>query len=392
MIQQQSFLRLMQVVRVVPLGAMGIVRALQIGQKSLGFVGLLGTVVQLLAAASLVMTLGGCASRSDSEALTPSARSTNAPTKLLLIATNRRLDADDAQFDVRHAPQLSYELMSLYARTPGEGLDADSAERIAIAQRDRIDASAFRSKLRALVGQSGEVVVFVHGYNTKYHEAVFRLGQIALDSQFYGAAVLFSWPSEGVTPGYLHDKESATFSRDRLEEVVRLVAATPGVRKIHLIAHSMGCWLTAEMLRQAKIRGDMEFGGKLGNVLLASPDIDVEVFRSQLDVIGKRNPPIVVTTSSEDKALAVSSLLAGDNPRVGNLLLENPELKAEIERKGLIVVDTSNVQSPDPLNHTLFSSPTAASAIARYLKQTGNPYVHPGVWLLGVSGALSGIR
>ena len=154
----------------------------------------------------------------------------------------------------------------------------------------------------------------------------------------------------------------------------------------------MGCWLTAEMLRQAKIRGDLEFGGKLGNVLLASPDIDVEVFRSQLDVIGKRNPPIVVTTSSEDKALAVSSLLAGDNPRVGNLLLENPELKAEIERKGLIVVDTSNVQSPDPLNHTLFSSPTAASAIARYLKQTGNPYVHPGVWVLGVSGALSGIR
>jgi len=348
--------------------------------------------VRLFAAASLVLTLGGCAGRSDSEALTPSVRPANAPTKLLLIATNRRLDGDDERFDVRHAPQLSYEMMSLYARTPGEGLDADSVERIAIAQRDRIDARAFRSKLRALVGQSGEVVVFVHGYNTKYHEAVFRLGQIALDSQFSGAAVLFSWPSEGVTPGYLHDRESATFSRDRLEEVVRLVAATPGVRKIHLIAHSMGCWLTAEMLRQAKIRGDMEFGGKLGNVLLASPDIDAEVFRSQFDVIGKRNPPIVVTASSEDKALAVSSLLAGDNPRVGNLLLENLELKEEIEQKGLIVVDTSNVQSPDPLSHTLFSSPTAARAIARYLKQTDNPYVHPGVWTLGVSGALSGIR
>lgn len=63
----------------------------------------------------------------------------------------------------------------------------------------------------------------------------------------------------------------------------------------------MGNWLAVEMLRQAKIRGDMEFGHKPGEVMLASPDIDAQVFQSQAVVIGSRNLPIMVFVSRNDR-------------------------------------------------------------------------------------------
>ena len=44
----------------------------------------------------------------------------------------------------------------------------------------------------------------------------------------------------------------------------------------------MGNFLFVETLRQATIRGNGRFGGKLGQVMLAAPDIDIDVFRRQM--------------------------------------------------------------------------------------------------------------
>ena len=67
--------------------------------------------------------------------------------------------------------------------------------------------------------------------------------------------------------------------------------AKTGAKRIDIIAHSMGNWVTMEALRQLAITGDRDLGGKLGDVVLASPDIDVDVFKKQMRRYGKPDKP-----------------------------------------------------------------------------------------------------
>src|SRR5215469_9046686 len=71
-------------------------------------------------------------------------------------------------------------------------------------QRDFVTVSAeylgnqsFSSALSAEAKQMrrSKVLVFVHGFNNRFDEAVYRLAQIAHDSKAPAIPVLFSWPS-----------------------------------------------------------------------------------------------------------------------------------------------------------------------------------------------------
>ena len=94
-------------------------------------------------------------------------------------------------------------------------------------QRDFVTVSAeylgdqsFSSALSAEAKQTrrSKVLVFVHGFNNRFDEAVYRLAQIAHDSNAPAIPVLFSWPSRGEVRlvAYTSDRESANSSRDAL--------------------------------------------------------------------------------------------------------------------------------------------------------------------------------
>ena len=93
--------------------------------------------------------------------------------------------------------------------------------------------------------------------------------------------MLFTWPSRGDVLGYVYDKESATYSRDDLEYLLTRAALDPNVSDITVMAHSMGNWVMMEALRQMSIRQGHVFP-KIKNVIMASPDLDVDVFRSSV--------------------------------------------------------------------------------------------------------------
>lgn len=354
----------------------------------------------VLVAACVVLLanpLSGCGSRPPPSVLDPVASTASGARIVRLVAaTNRRLDPETAAFGASRTYAMSYQAIDVSipaSHAPGqiewpEAGQAEASKTFLARARVDLDEARLRAALRQQAGTSGDVLVFVHGYNTLHHEAVFRMAQIVADSDFRGAGVLFSWPSDGSVTGYLRDRESAVFSRDQFERFLRFVAATPGVRKIHLLAHSMGNWLTVETLRQAKIRGDMELGGKLGEVVLASPDIDSQVFQSQIDLIGKRNPPIVVFVSRNDRALELSRRLAGDVPRVGAVALDDPKVLAGIERGGLKVIDLTDVDSPDPLNHGKFAAvPAIVRSIGRQLRGTIESGERPGAGVFAIDAA-----
>jgi esterase/lipase superfamily enzyme len=117
----------------------------------------------------------------------------------------------------------------------------------------------------------------VHGFNNHFEDAVFRFAQFVHDSGAEEVVpILFTCPSRGSLFAYGYDHESASYSRDALEEGLRVLAKNPEVREITVVAHSMGNWVTLAALRQMAIRNG-KVAEKIRNVILAAPDVDVNV-------------------------------------------------------------------------------------------------------------------
>lgn len=201
-------------------------------------------------------------------------------------------------------------------------------------------------------GPKKRVLIFVHGFNNTYSDAVYRFAQIAHDARTGAAPVLFTWPSRASMFDYVYDKESTNFSRFALEELLRQAVKSPDVTEVTVLAHSMGSWLAVEALRGMAMR-DNGISPKIRNVVLASPDIDVDVFRRQLIEMGPKRPQFTIFASRSDRALAVSKWISGDVDRVGaaDLRLYAPELK----QLGITIVDTTNIKAGDPLAHNTFA-------------------------------------
>ena len=130
-----------------------------------------------------------------------------------------------------------------------------------------------------------QVLVFVHGFNNRFEDAVYRFAQIVHDSGTQAVPVLFTWPSKASVLAYGYDRESSTYSRDQLEAVLRALAADRDVGEVSILAHSMGNWLLLESLRQMAIR-DGQVSPKIKNVLLAAPDVDIDIARQQIEDMG----------------------------------------------------------------------------------------------------------
>jgi len=202
---------------------------------------------------------------------------------------------------------------------------------------------------REIRERGGRAMVFVHGYNTAFDDAVYRITQVAHDSNYPGAVVLFTWPSAGRLVDYLYDQNSVLASRDALEDMLRLVASA-GATRIDVVAHSMGSLVTMEALRQLAMTNDRNLGGKLGDIVLASPDIDADVFKSQMHRFGLPDANFLILTSRNDRALGLSGFLAGRRERLGAVIDAE-----ELARYGVTVVDVTALQSGDALNHAKFA-------------------------------------
>ncbi len=213
--------------------------------------------------------------------------------------------------------------------------------------------------------------MFIHGYNTLYEEAVYWMAQIVHDSGFTGTAILFAWPSMGKAPMYVADREASTYSRDYLEQALLQISTLPEVHAINVLAHSMGNWVFVETLRQATMNGHGDFNGKLKDVILASPDLDVNVFRTQLDVIGRRPQPITILTAGDDQALKLSTLLGGGVDRAGRITADDPRVIAAAQRYNLQVVDLTGVDDGEGNHHSKYSksAPIIAAIGTRLKKQ-----------------------
>jgi esterase/lipase superfamily enzyme len=184
------------------------------------------------------------------------------------------------------------------------------------------------AQVKARLGASklfkDQAIVFVHGYNTSFDNALYRTAQIAYDIDFDGATFLYSWPSGGAVASYTYDRESAQASEPYLREFLEMVVKQTGAKSVSIIAHSMGNQPLMDVLRD--MRNAAPEGVAINQVFLAAPDVDADSFSNLAKAIQGLAKNVTLYVASNDRALIVSrnfwgSYRAGDVPPAGPLIL-----------------------------------------------------------------------
>lgn len=317
---------------------------------------------------AFVGLLWGCASR-PTNVLLPVADTSPSSSKVeMLVTTTRSRSSNPAQMYTGErglAPSFAEITVSIppaSVRKVGEvawpkKLPSNPATDFAVVQTKELTLQTAKGWLSASVRKSPDhsVLVFIHGFNNRFEDSVYRFAQIANDTGTQSVPILVTWPSRGSALAYGYDRESTNYTRDALELLFQYLARDPEIKEVSILAHSMGNWLALEGLRQMAIRN----GGlptKFKNVMLAAPDVDVDVFRTQIDDMGKQHPRFTLFVSQDDRALKVSRRVWGDIPRLGSINPEQAPYKEELASNNVTVIDLTKVKSGDRLNHGKFAS------------------------------------
>jgi len=165
-----------------------------------------------------------------------------------------------------------------------------------------------------------DIILYVHGVNTQFNEAALNLANVWHFTGRYGVPIFYSWPA--ANPGlfgYFKDRESGQFSVYHVKETIRALASTPGLKKLHIIAHSRGTDIITTALRELVI--EFRAAGKkprdvlkIENLILAAPDLDFGVVRQRLmaEKFGLAFSQLTVYMNQDDSALNLSQwLMAG---------------------------------------------------------------------------------
>jgi esterase/lipase superfamily enzyme len=309
---------------------------------------------------ALVLLCCACAGRPLQGVLVPNAQSADGATRVpILVATTRnRLIADPGEmFGRDRAPEVSYAAIVVSippdgARKVGEvqwpsARPGDPARDFVTISAEDLDRQSFNKALTATAKQTrrSKVLVFVHGFNNRFDEAVYRFAQISHDSNAPAIPVLFSWPSRGEVRliAYGADRESASSSHDALEQLLDTLSLNPNVAEITVLAHSMGCAVTLEALRLKAMQSG-KVGDKIKNVLLVAPDVSVDDFRTEIAQLGQRRPRISLFVSQDDQALKLSRTIAGGVQRIGDVNPDEEPYRSEFARQGILAFDLTHLQ------------------------------------------------
>lgn len=322
---------------------------------------------QLLIMVFALLVLAGCASRPGPETLRLiNVQDPSAKMVTVYVATTRTpAPAGQLGYSAGRSPAMSFAryVISIPPNHKTAEIEwpkdkPDPAKHFVTVSREVLSRDTFQQAVAnqpELNTDSTErfPLVFIHGYNYSFQESLYQMAQMATDSGDRMTPILFAWPSDASVTGYVADRDSIMFSRDPLAGLLTDLSEKTSSKEIAVASHSMGSYLTVEVLRQLRQTGKNDVLSKL-RVALASPDIDVDVFKSAMNVIGPMNPPLTVMVAGDDRALKASSKITGDRPRLGSVDVNSADVKALAAAAHLQFIDFSELKSGDGLNHNRF--------------------------------------
>ncbi len=279
---------------------------------------------------------------------------------------------------------------------------------------------------RLAMAPKKEVLLYVHGFNETFESAAFTTAELCHFLGREDVCAFFTWPassSGNFLTSYTTTTESAEYGVEHLKKTIRILAATPGVEGLQLLAHSRGTDLmlkavhdlALEAIAAGKEPVDLY---KIDNLVLLSPDIDVDIAAQQ--VTGLISDPdlatvwpegrlprmlqgrLTVYASPEDRALLISKILFRSRNRVGQLRPEDlsPRTQSYFATLGRVDLISYQGERTDFFGHSYFTSNPEVSSdlieMIRYGKQLGKPgreliQTGPVTWKFPVEADASGI-
>jgi len=166
-----------------------------------------------------------------------------------------------------------------------------------------LDIVALQDELTQQIGSGSnrDLLVFIHGFNVTFEDALLRAAQLKYDLNFSGEIVLFTWPSRGSLFRYTADHESAETSGLPLAEFLAAIVEGPW-RRVHLLAHSMGGRVLVGGLGEsaAPRKG-------VGQVALVAADVRNDFFTQQFPKFAALGDGKTSYVASKDLALWAST-------------------------------------------------------------------------------------
>lgn len=272
-------------------------------------------------------------------------------------------------------------------RTMGEGeISRDKISEESLREADGKALAELHRLLRSRLALTPDkrVDIFIHGFANGFDHSVFTAAQIWHFLGRRGVPVAYSWPAGhgGLVRGYSYDRESGEFTVYHLKWFLMAVASCPEVKAVNIISHSRGTDVAMTALREIflECRGagrNARAELKLDNLVLAAPDLDLEVAqqrigRERLSSVAKR---CTVYISPGDRALAFNEWVFGSIERVGGMLNDVLPLSQRRTITAMRGVDFINVPDRmDFLGHSYFIwNPAVLSDLVLLLRDDRAP-------------------
>jgi esterase/lipase superfamily enzyme len=191
-------------------------------------------------------------------------------------------------------------------------------------------AEAVEQRLNMRLAQSPrkEILLYVHGVANTFDDALFTTAELwhYLGREF--VPVAYTWPAgKGGVRGYTYDRESSEFTVFHFKRFLDWLSRLLEVEGIHIIAHSRGTDVVStgirELLIEVLARGEAPRERlKLRNVVLAAPDINLEVamMRTTTEFFSVGAERLTMYTSPYDKAIGLAEFLFGGGLRLGQII------------------------------------------------------------------------
>ncbi|HKJ51597.1 MAG TPA: alpha/beta fold hydrolase [Gammaproteobacteria bacterium] len=196
--------------------------------------------------------------------------------------------------------------------------------------------NVFRRVREKMIEYSRDTVVFIHGYNVSFKEALTSAARIkrnfSTDSGGPGINVVaFSWPSDGSMMPYIaygNDRQDAAasgpaFARGLLKLADFLRGSTPEEaceHRLHLVAHSMGNYVLRHTVQEYVHQSSGRPVRIFDQVFLMAADEDDDAFEHdyKLKPLTRLAKRVNVYFNNEDRAMAVSDKTKGNPDRLGD--------------------------------------------------------------------------
>jgi len=244
------------------------------------------------------------------------------------IATNRsekstEFGCEDKNFGVEFSDQLKYGVCNVSvpkARNIGainNGKEKNISSNFVITDSKKLDKEDFFKSLK----NNYSPLVFIHGFNVKYNEAVIRASQLAYDLKYQGPIILFTWPSGSkdgffdetlLNKTYENNSNSAKASIHELENFFNNLSKN-NIR-INLIVHSMGHQIAIPAIQKFANNNSKQL---INDLFLNAPDYEIKGFRESVKDIKKITNKITLYCSNNDKAITASKIF-NNNDRIGS--------------------------------------------------------------------------